>query len=469
MFEAASLVSAVSPVAARAMPPDGDVEAILPPQPATMRDTGLEPPTLLALLAKTIARVGKAHLPVLGGKLRLSMSVLREALGLMLSNQLVEVARRGDSDIDIEYQLTGAGQAFAAAALAACRYVGPVPVTLDALREAIVRDARRHVGSVRIGDAELAAALCDGPGDDIVDAAVRAALGAALHSGRALLLHGAPGCGKSTVARKLGRLLQGVVGVPYAVLIDEQIVQFYDPLMHLAPAPAHGRQFDERRNDSRWVICQRPVVQVGAELTRAMLDCRFDAANGIYHAPPHLQASGGLLIVDDLGGQRCAAAELLDRLAGPLDQGVDVLALQGGRGETVPFTALTIFTSSCAPHALLDARLWRRLAYKVALGPLHASGYLALLRRHCALLNVPYDETAARYLLEHLHAPSARPLLASLPGELVGRIVDAASFAGCAPRLSVAALEQAWHSLFAGYPLSTAPAVADPVLLGEKA
>lgn len=472
MFEVASLASAGAsalPVGPHAAPAESDLEAIVPPQPVTLRDTGLERPLVLALLAKTIALVGRAHLPVLAGKLRLSISVLREALALMLSDQLVEVARRGDSDIDIEYQLTAAGRAFAAGALATCRYVGPAPVTLEALREVIIRDARRHAVAARVGDAALAAALCDGPGDDVIDASVRAQLGAALHSGRAMLLYGAPGCGKSTLARKLGRLLQGVVGVPCAVLIDGQIVQFHDPLIHLAPAPAQGRQFDERRNDSRWLICQRPLVQLGAELTRAMLDCRYDAANGIYHAPPQMQASGGLLIIDDLGGQRCAAAELLNRLAAPLDHGVDVLALPGGRGETLPFTVTTVFTTSCAPQALLAAAPLRRIAYRIELGALDAGSYLALLRRQCALLQVPYDEAGARYLVEQLHAVSGRPLLANVPRELVGRIVDAASFAGSAPRLCAAALEQAWHSLFAAYPPSTASAVAGPVLLGENA
>lgn len=470
MFEAASLANAVSQAPPRNVLADNNIEAVVPPQPTSLRDTGLERPLVLALLAKTIARCGRAHLPVLGGKLRLSMSVLREALGLMVAEQLVEVARRGDSDIDIEYQLTSLGQSFAAAALAECRYVGPAPVTLDAMRAVIARDAQRHASGPRIGDAELAAALCDGPGDDIIDAAVRAQLGAALHSGRSLLLYGASGCGKSMLASKLGRLLQGVVGVPYAVLINHQIVQFYDPLLHLAPPPAQARQFDERRNDSRWLVCQRPVVHVGAALTREMLDCRYDAANGIYLAPPHFQASGGLLIVDDLGRQRCDAGELLGRLMGPLERGVDVLRLQGGHAETVPFAVTAVFATSCAPQTLIDAALLRRIGYKVELGPLGAASYLALLRRQCGLLQVPYDESAAHYLLQRLHAPSGRAMLACWPRELIGRIVDAANFAGIAPRLCPAALEQAWHSLFACCPPpGPAPAVADYVLLGEKA
>jgi hypothetical protein len=470
MFEAASLAVAQPPLSVRPAPQDGEVEAIVPQQPGNLLDTGLERPLVLALLAKTIARLGKAHLPVLGGKLRLSMSVLREALALMLEAQLVEVARRGDSDIDIEYQLTGPGQAFAAAALAQCSYVGPAPVTLEAFRAAILRDAQRHAANTPVGEAELAAALCDGPGDDIVDAGVRAQLGAALHSGRAMLLFGAPGSGKTMLANKFGRLLQGVVAVPYAILIDHQIVRFHDPAIHRAPPPPQARQYDERRSDTRWMICQRPVVHVGAELTREMLDCRFDSAAGTYHAPAHLQASGGLLIVDDLGRQRCAASEVLNRLLRPLEHGCDVLHLQGGHSEAIPFALTAVFATSCVPGSLMDAALLRRIAYKIALGPLPAASYLALLRRQCNLLQVTYDEAAANHLVQRLHVLSSQPMLASIPRELVSRIVDAAAFARIAPRLSVASIEQAWQSLFACCPpTSPAPAVTDHVLLGVKA
>ena len=462
-------VAETAPPQIRAAQGELDITAIVPPQPKTIRDTGLDRQLVLALLVKAIQEVGKAHLPVLAGKLRLSINVLREALDMLLAEQLVEVAWRGESDIDVQYHLTMAGKAYAAQCLAQCRYVGPAPVTLDAFRGVLARDCLRHAQAGRISSAELAAALVD----DGLDAALREQLGAALHSGRALLLHGVSGCGKSTTARKLGRLLQGVVGVPYAILVGQQIVQFYDPLVHLAPLPAQARQFDERRNcDSRWAVCQRPVVHVGAELHREMLDFRFDMTGGIYHAPPHFQASGGLLVIDDLGRQRLPAAELLNRFLGPLDYGTDLLTLQGGHSETVPFDVTLVFVTSLAPQEVLDEPLLRRIGYKIHLGPLGEASYRALLRRQCVALRVPFDEAAADYLIGQLHAQSARPLLASTPRELLNRVIDFASFAGTAPRLHCGSLDQAWASMFACCAPLAASAVAAPahgaLMFGER-
>jgi len=125
-FAASGTVSATS------SPPGGETEvtAILPRQPRTISDTGLDLRLLATLVLKTLRVTGRAPLPLLSGKLRLSVSVLREVLVAMTAEQQVEVAWSGDSDIDVQYQLTSVGERAALARLAECSYIGPAPVTL---------------------------------------------------------------------------------------------------------------------------------------------------------------------------------------------------------------------------------------------------------------------------------------------------------------------------------------------------
>jgi hypothetical protein len=65
-------------------------------------------------------------------------------------------------------------------------------------------------------------------------------------------------------------------------------------------------------------------------------------------------------------------------------------------------------------------------------------------------MGVVYDESGLRYLLDELHAGSGLPLLACYPREIIGRVADFAGYMGEPARISVATLDQAWISMFAG-------------------
>ncbi|GGX90596.1 ATP-binding protein [Massilia dura] len=421
-----------------------DGQPALPPQPKTVRETGLELTLLVELAAKNLFGGGKVHLPVLTTRLRLSINVMREILDFMVAEQLAEVAWRGDADIDVQYQLTAAGRERAVAWLERCPYAGPAPVPLDAYRALVQRQSALS-SSVAAGDitAEFA--------DDCLPASVRELAGAALHSHRSLLLHGPSGSGKTTLARRLGRLLQGTVGVPYAIVVGQEIVQMFDAALHQPPmAPPQSRPMGERRStDARWALCRRPVLHMGAELALDMLDLRHDPFSGCYHAPAHIKATGGLFIVDDLGRQRTPAAELLNRFSRPLDTGAEYLALQGGHKFAVPFDVTMIFVTNLEPHAVLDASSLRRLGYKVHVGPIGETAYRTLFRQQCRAFGIEPDESALGYLVNELHRDSGQLLLASFPREILSRVADFAAFAGQPPRMSVAAIDQAWSSMFA--------------------
>jgi hypothetical protein len=432
MFETLSTGStATVPRAFQSAAPDApEIAPILPRQAKTVRDTGLEPRFVTDMVLKAIQAGGKAPLPVLAGKLRLSISVLREVLNPLIAEQQVDVAWCGESDIDMQYQLTPNGQRAAADALARCRYVGPAPVTLASYCAMVERQALGCAEAERVTPAQLAAAL----GDDALAASARDVLGAALYARRSLLLHGPSGSGKTHLARRLGRLLAGTIAVPYALIAGRQVIRLFDPALHTAPAPLARQQEERRSCDARWTLSQRPLVHVGAELGREMLELRYDAEEGVYHAPPHLQANNGMLVIDDVGRQRLPAAELLNRFIGPLDAGIDQLALAGGQAESVPFDAAVVFATNLHPGMVFDDAALRRIGYKAAIGAWTPHAYRALLRRQCRMRRIDYEDEAADHLIERLHPRAGR--------------ADFAGFAGAKARLTVAAVEQAWCSMF---------------------
>jgi hypothetical protein len=107
-----------------------------------------------------------------------------------------------------------------------------------------------------------------------------------------------------------------------------------------------------------------------------------------------------------------------------------------------------VFATNLAPTAVFDDAALRRIGYKAEIGAWSATAYRAQLRRQCRLRGIEVDEAALDHLIERLHPFGGRALRACYPVELLDRVADFAGFAGIPPRLSVAAVEQAWRSMF---------------------
>ncbi len=62
-------------------------------------------------------------------------------------------------------------------------------------------------------------------------------VGPAVSSGKAIFLYGPPGNGKTSISEAIGRVLPGAVYIPYAVIIDGEIVTIYDKSTHSKADP----------------------------------------------------------------------------------------------------------------------------------------------------------------------------------------------------------------------------------------
>jgi predicted ATPase with chaperone activity len=418
------------------------VEAIRPP--SSLEATGLSDALVVDLLLKHLRVGADRSTAELAGRIALPVPVLDRILGSLRAEQLVEIPRRGNFDADVRFALTDLGRVRAEEAFGRNRYVGPAPVSLS---DYIAQVQRQRVSGARIGPSRVVQALKP----LVLPADIVATLGAAVNSQRPIFLYGPSGAGKTWLAEHLVEVVEGAIWVPHAIEVDGEIIQVFDPVVHRAiSAPRAGGAFDRSRQpDARWVLCERPVVKLGGEMTLSMMDLELDPITRFYKAPAQLKANNGALVFDDLGRQRSSASQILNRWIVPLDRRVDYLSLHTGTSFEVPFDALVFFSSNLSPASLDDPAFVRRLGYKIRLDALDKAAYRQVFRQACERAGIEHDESAADFLVCVLHERSGMPLLAAYPLDLMLKIRDRAVYEGNVARLTPEALRWAWALYFA--------------------
>lgn len=425
----------------------------LPVAPRTPDDTGLPFLFLIELVVKVLSVRGQMQSVELAALLKLNASVLDVLIVFMRAEKLCEVVRRGGSgtDADLTYNLTDLGRARANEFMTRNAYAGQAPVTLEAYCAQV---QAQSVADMRVLRSDMSREF----DDVVINPLVLDQLGAAMNSRRAIFIHGPAGSGKTYLAERLAGLLKGAILVPYAVLVDGEVVQVYDSLVHksVTGSPAlRGAElttsFDRGQSvDARWVRAVRPAVLTGGELTMEMLDLQYDPGTRFYQAPPHLKANNGIFIIDDLGRQRCSPVELMNRWIVPMDRHIDYLALHTGYKFLVPFDVIVVFSSNFPPQDLTDGAFLRRIGYKIHVGALTEAQYERIFKDMCNKYGITYNHDAFHYLLREHHYKESRPLLACYPRDILVQLHDLALYENRAPVLDEKVLDWAWNNYFVG-------------------
>ena len=424
----------------------GDVLAGAPQAPHTVKETGIPMWFLVELAAKMLFIHGHMKLTELSAHIKLTASVVHLVMDFLRNEKMCEVSRRGGSgtDADLSYNLTDMGRIRATEFLKNNTYAGAAPVPLAAYCAQV---EAQNLAQAAILRADVAHEF----NDVVIDPGVLEKVGAAMNSQRAIFIHGPSGSGKTFLAERVGTLMKGDIFVPHAILAGGEVVQIYDPMVHASSAESTSAAtpFDIRTaHDQRWARCARPVVLVGAELTLDMLDLKFDQAKRYYQAPIHLKCNNGLIIIDDLGRQRCSPLDLINRWHVPMERAVDYLSLQTGHKFPLPLHLKIVFASSVLPEQLGDSTFLRRLGNRIELGALTEAQYERIFCQVCAQYGTPYCSDAFQYLLHAHHYKKNRPLLACHPRDILAQVRNLAHYEGGPGSLDHRVLDWAWNNCF---------------------
>ena len=420
-----------------------DLEIILqepPPVPKTIEQTGLDDNFLLNCVLRTMYISALQTIPELSEQIKLTRGVIEELLTFAKKEALVEIRGPSEKNYNImRYALTSAGKERASEALRRCEYIGPVPVPLETYQ---IQVQKQTITNEVVSIDKLTKALSH----LVISEDIIRRLGPASNSGRAVLIYGAAGNGKTSIAEALASAFEQPVYIPYCIEADGQIIKIFDPSTHV-PFPSnnnvngsngdsHPMFLPHMEYDPRWVRCKRPYIITGGELTLDMLDLDFDPHSKYYEAPLQMKAIGGIFVIDDFGRQRVRPHELLNRWIFPLERKLDYLTLHTGKKFALLFDQLVIFATNFPPEELMDPAQLRRVHYKLKINPPTVDEYKEIFRRICDSYGLEFSEETMAYLLNTFYIKHKVPFAGFHPKFIAEHVIAACNYLGTTPNIT---------------------------------
>ncbi|MCM3900315.1 MAG: hypothetical protein ND866_01270 [Pyrinomonadaceae bacterium] len=412
-----------------------EIESLGPPIPEELADTGVHQDVLRDLALKHLARLVEPTSATVAEKLNLPCALTEELLYQLYREKLIEMRLQSAAGTS-RYAMLEHGWQRLAQMQAQCGYLGPAPVSLADYRHMVELQAKpsrpASMQSVRaaVNDMVLPESLLE-------------TVGCAINSRSSLFLSGPPGTGKTALTQRINRTVFGFIWIPYALEVDGEIIRIFDSQCHKS-APEDSMAVE---HDRRWVRIERPLITVGGDLMLEHTALSWSDSARFYEAPFQVKSNGGTLVIDDLGRQRMAPQDLMNRWIQPLEERVDILTLHNGKKIQFPFEQLLVFCTGFEEHGFDDEAFLRRIGYRVRIEQPSLPAYMEIFKQAANERGIDLDSSKLNHLIKkYLH--DQRPMRASEPGELLNRLRDICLFRGCSLQLTNELIDLAWNSYF---------------------
>lgn len=402
--------------------------------PQTISDAGVSRILLEELALKILFLNGEMSLADLADQMCLNLTIVDDLFQFFRREHLCEVKGmvRGVHVV----AASSAGKERALASFHFNQYAGPAPVSLEDYTSK-VRAQSVQWSAARRPDLERAFDKL------VLEEQMINQLGTAVVSGTSIFLYGPPGTGKTTLACNIPAIFNDLVLIPHAIEVAHQIIAIYDPSVHERVEESMPEDWDWR-----WVVCRRPRVVTGGELSAEMLELQFNATSRLFTAPLQLKANNGVLVLDDFGRQRVRSDELLNRWMTPLDRRIDFLALPGGKKFEVPFDVLVVFATNLDPRTLADDAFLRRIPNKIHVTYATPEQFKEIFETECQSRQLSCEPGLAEFTVELILGEMKQPLSQGYARDVINQIFWSANYLGVPPELNQDTITQACHNYF---------------------